>query len=59
MVNKYFKHKTRFLAGLFALACFLVVKPGFAQNKIFGEVQLSGATKVEKLSGVWIDGQYT
>src|ERR1700733_7200553 len=31
----------------------------FAQtNPILGEVELKGATKVEKTSGVWIDGQY-
>ncbi len=41
------------LAGfsLFALA-------SYAQNKILGELQLEGTSKVEKTSGVWIDGQY-
>jgi hypothetical protein len=29
-----------------------------AQNKILGEIQLEGAIKVEKTSGVWVDGQY-
>src|SRR5262245_43551301 len=29
-----------------------------AQNKVMGEVKFSGATKIEKSSGVWIDGQY-
>jgi hypothetical protein len=28
------------------------------QNQVMGEVQFSGASKVEKQSGVWIDGQY-
>jgi hypothetical protein len=28
------------------------------QNQVMGEVQFSGVTKVEKQSGVWIDGQY-
>lgn len=28
------------------------------ENKVLGEVQLVGATKVEKTSGVWVDGQY-
>ncbi len=28
------------------------------QNQIMGEVQFSGATKVERESGVWVDGQY-
>ena len=27
-------------------------------NQILGEVELIGATKVEKTSGVWVDGQY-
>jgi len=30
----------------------------FAENEILGEVQLVGASKVEKTSGVWVDGQY-
>jgi len=29
-----------------------------AGNDILGEIQLEGATKVEKTSGVWVDGQY-
>lgn len=29
-----------------------------AQNDVLGEVELSGASKVENTSGVWIDGQY-
>jgi PEGA domain len=28
------------------------------QNQVMGELQFSGVTKVEKNSGVWIDGQY-
>lgn len=32
--------------------------PLFAQNQILGEVDFSGATRVERTSGVWIDGQY-
>jgi hypothetical protein len=27
-------------------------------NEVLGEVELVGATKVEKTSGVWVDGQY-
>jgi PEGA domain len=48
-----------------ALACLLVVfgslmfSPSLpAQNKVLGEVELLGASKVENTSGVWIDGQY-
>jgi hypothetical protein len=29
-----------------------------AENQVLGRVSFSGATKVEKSSGVWIDGQY-
>lgn len=28
------------------------------QNRVLGELQFTGATKVERDSGVWIDGQY-
>jgi len=29
-----------------------------AENKVLGEVELAGASKVENTSGVWVDGQY-
>jgi PEGA domain-containing protein len=29
-----------------------------AQNKVLGELQLEGSSRIEKTSGVWIDGQY-
>ena len=32
--------------------------PAIAENKVLGELQLEGASKIEKTSGVWIDGQY-
>jgi PEGA domain len=35
-----------------------IPKPVFGQNKVMGEVDFQGATKVEKSSGVWVDGQY-
>jgi PEGA domain len=28
------------------------------QNKLLGEVQVLGKTKIDKTSGVWVDGQY-
>jgi len=30
----------------------------YAGNDVLGEIELVGATKVEKASGVWVDGQY-
>lgn len=43
-----------------AVLCSLVFLAGrsYAQNEVLGEVQFIGATKVERTSGVWIDGQY-
>lgn len=40
-------------------AFFLIPHIVFAQtNEVLGEVELVGASKVEKTSGVWVDGQY-
>ena len=39
-------------------ASFLLVGPAFAGNDVLGEIELSGASKAEKTSGVWVDGQY-
>jgi hypothetical protein len=40
-----------------SLFLFLTVT-AHAQNEIMGEIQFIGASKVEKTSGVWVDGQY-
>ena len=40
------------------MAWLFIAHPVFAQNQILGEVEFKGATKVEKTSGVWVDGQY-
>lgn len=37
---------------------FILTTAAFSQNKILGEVELQGASKVEKTSCVWVDGQY-
>jgi hypothetical protein len=36
----------------------MLVAVASAENKVLGEVELQGASKVEKTSGVWVDGQY-
>ncbi len=43
-----------------SLACLslVLVTSLHAKNEVLGEVELVGATKVEKTSGVWVDGQY-
>ena len=40
------------------LASFLAPAGMQAQGQVMGELQFAGATKVERNSGVWIDGQY-
>src|SRR5260370_20668244 len=47
--------KTVFFLGS-SLLSFPTAMP--AQNQVLGEVKLVGKTKVDKTSGVWIDGQY-
>ena len=48
------------LAGLLILltSSFLFTASAFAGNDVLGEIDLVGASKVEKTSGVWVDGQY-
>jgi hypothetical protein len=45
---------------LFANLCFLVVvgQASSQDNKVMGEVRFEGATKLERDSGVWVDGGY-
>ena len=46
----------RYLA---VLVCVLIlVGAAFARDKNVGELQLQGASSVEKTSGVWVDGKY-
>lgn len=40
------------------LVCVALLHSAFADNKVLGELQLEGASDVERSSGVWIDGQY-
>jgi hypothetical protein len=35
-----------------------MVSPAVAGNKVMGEIQFEGKSKVEKTSGVWVDGEY-
>jgi len=47
-----------FVAVLAALILPLSAARSYADNRVMGEVQFEGASKVEQDSGVWIDGQY-
>src|SRR3984893_15380835 len=46
--------------ALFATLCFLVVvgQASSQNSKVMGEIRFEGATKVERDSGVWVDGGY-
>lgn len=50
------------ICGLIFAMTFLAVAAAppriYAENKVLGEVELVGASKVENTSGVWVDGQY-
>jgi PEGA domain len=49
----------RFLVGTLIVYIFCILSgTSYAGNDVLGEIELLAASKVEKTSGVWIDGQY-
>jgi hypothetical protein len=52
--------KFRTSSSLLVVLCLLfsIPGPGYGQNKVMGEVEFLGATKLEQHSGVWVDGEY-
>jgi len=55
------KGKLRWMGGIAVLASALaipMVAPVMAQTTVLGELKFEGKSKVEKTSGVWIDGKY-
>jgi hypothetical protein len=62
MLTRFVSHKHRWIGALALLASFftanLMVAPLSAQTAVLGELKFKGASKVEKTSGVWVDGQY-
>ena len=55
MIRSFIRHTTSLLGLTLILAAQI---PAWAGNDIMGEIQFVGASKVEKTSGVWVDGQY-
>jgi hypothetical protein len=55
--GQLFRHR-RFVPVVAAWILLLSAANSHADNRIMGEVQFEGATKVERDSGVWIDRQY-
>ena len=62
MLIKLVNFKQGWIGVLGLLVSFAIVNPMaaplLAQNAIMGQLEFQGASKVEKTSGVWIDGQY-
>jgi PEGA domain len=56
-VNLY-RHGRFFICLVVVLTFPIFVGVVYAGNNVLGEVELSGASKVENTSGVWVDGQY-
>jgi PEGA domain len=54
------QYAIRLLKHIFLLCLLLPFAPNMSaqSNEVLGEVELVGATDVEKTSGVWVDGQY-
>jgi len=60
MFSNPVKSKVFAVAGAAVLASFLAfaAAPVMAQTTVLGELKFEGKSKVEKTSGVWIDGKY-
>jgi len=50
---------TRRTVSALLFACLLLAVNALAgRNEILGEIEFKGATRIDKTSGVWVDGQY-
>jgi hypothetical protein len=62
MLTRQTKFKRRWIGVLAVLVSYFTVTPTvaplLAQTTVLGELTFKGASKVEKTSGVWIDGVY-
>src|SRR6266446_9274495 len=56
-MNSFVKFRALFCL-LVLLSSPMLIPALHADNKVLGEIELIGATKIENTSGVWIDGQY-
>ncbi len=52
------KQVDRLLPVVLVLSALLMIPAAQAENAVMGEIQFEGRSKVEKTSGVWVDGQY-
>jgi PEGA domain len=52
------RHAFCVAAFLAAVFLFAAAHPSRAQNQVLGEVDFKAPTKIDRTSGVWVDGQY-
>ena len=57
-IMPFTRYKFRFSSFYLLLTLFVFPPALHAENQVMGEIQFEGQTKVEKTSGVWVDGQY-
>ncbi len=48
----------RWMWAVVGISALLVVPAIFAENQVMGEIEFEGKSKIEKTSGVWVDGGY-
>ena len=62
MLTRFFKFRPSWIGVAAVFISYFVLSPLAApltaQTAILGELEFQGASKVEKTSGVWVDGQY-
>jgi hypothetical protein len=62
MLTRFVSYKHNWISVLALLVSFFaanaMVAPVSAQTTVLGELKFKGASKVEKTSGVWVDGKY-
>lgn len=62
MRNQFARHRPGWIGAAAILATYFAVAPMAtpvkAQTTVLGELKFKGASKIEKTSGVWIDGEY-
>jgi PEGA domain len=44
--------------GMFLILASFPALTAYAENQVMGEIEFEGRSRVEKTSGVWVDGQY-
>jgi len=57
-MKKALRGVNAFPSVLLLVSVFLLPAPMHAANDVMGEIQFAGKSRVEKTSGVWIDGEY-